>query len=144
MVFILSITGMKKDNRQEKLFTLTHLCIKIAAVIMLVVYLTVYLKTKTGVFLSYTGPALFFIIFLLYNRLTVHFHKKGFFTSWQAAEFYARCHKENIFIFQEENFEKAAGIYFSIFGTDKYLGAGTLPDHMADIYNAGKETTEKQ
>ena len=144
MVFISSTTDMRKDNRSEKLFNLTHLCIKIVAVIMLVIYLIVYLKTKKGIFLSYIGPALFFIIFLLYNRLTVHFHKKGFHTSWQAAEFYAKCREENISLFQEENFEKAASIYFSIFGTEKYLGEGTLSDHMTDIYNAGKEMTEKQ
>ena len=144
MVFISITTDMRKDNQSKMLFNLTHVCIKITAVIMLVIYLTVYLKTKKGIFLSYIGPALFFTIFLLYNRLTVHFHKKGFYTSWQAAEFYVKCCEENISLFQEENFEKAAGIYFSIFGTDKYSGEGTLSDHMADIYNAGKEMAEKQ
>ena len=134
---------MRNDKKSDKLFNLAHLGIKIVAVILLLVYLGVYLKSKSGIFLSFVGPAVFFIIFLLYNRLLEQFHKKGFYTSWQAAEFYRKCYKENISVFQEENFEKAADIYFSIFGTDKYLGVGTLPDHMAEIYTAGKEITEK-
>ena len=39
--------------------------------------------------------------------------------------------------------EKAEDIYFSIFGTDKYLGEGTLISHMTKIYNIGKEIIEK-
>ncbi len=134
---------MRKYNKPEKLFNIAHLGAKVVAVIMLIVYLIVYLKTKKGIFLSFVGPAVFFIIFLLYHRLLVQFHKKGLYTSWQASEFYRKCCEENISVLQEENFEKAADIYFSIFGTEQYLGIGTLSDHMAEIYAAGKEITEK-
>ena len=135
---------MRNDKNAEKLFNLAHLGVKIIAVILLVIYLGVYLKSKSGIFLSFVGPAVFFIIFLLYNRLLVQFHKKGLYTSWQASEFYRKCYEENISVLQEDNFEKAADIYFSIFGTEQYLGIGTLSDHMAEIYAAGKEITEKK
>lgn len=110
---------------------------------MFVVYLSLYVsKYNYDMLLSFVAPVVFFAIFLLYNRLLVHFHKKGFYTSKQAVEFYEKCHKQDISDFQKENFEKADDIYFSIFGTDKYFGEGTLPAHMADIYAAGKKQPE--
>ena len=139
-VFILSITDMRKDNMSKKLFHLTHFTIKIVAVIMFVVYLSLYVsKYNYDMLLSFVAPIVFFAIFLLYNRLLVHFHKKGFYTPEQAVEFYEKCREQDIAGFQEENLDKATDIYFSIFGTDKYLGAETLPAHMADIYAAGKK-----
>ena len=63
-VFILSITDMRNDKKTEKLFNIAHLGAKAVAVVMLIVYLIVYLKTKKGIFLSFVGPAVFFIIFL--------------------------------------------------------------------------------
>ena len=145
-VFIWSITDMRKDNMPKKLFNLTHLGIKIIAVLMFVVYLRVYLVSKLFTYerlLSF-APIVFLIVFLLYNNLLVNFHKKGGYTSKQAVEFYEKCREQNISDFQKENFEKAGDIYFSVFGTDKYLGDGTILNHMEEIYNAGKEITEKQ
>ena len=137
---------MRKDNMSKKLFDLTHFGIKIVAVLLFVVYLRVYVVTKFSdrMFFSFIVPAVFFAIFFSYNFLLVHFHKKGFYTSKQAVEFYEKCRKQDISGFQEENFEKADDIYFSIFGTDKYLGEETLSAHMADIYAAGKKITEKR
>lgn len=124
----------------KKLFDLTHFSIKIITVIMFVVYLSLYVsKYNYDMLLSFVAPAVFFAIFLLYNCLLVHFHKKGFYTPEQAVEFYEKCREQDISGFQEENFEKVDDIYFSIFGTDKYFGEGTLPAHMADIYAAGKQ-----
>lgn len=144
LIFILNITDMRKDNMSKKLFNLTHLGIKIITVIMFVVYLSLYVSKYTyNMFLSFVAPAVFFAIFLLYNCLLVHFHKKGFYTPEQAVEFYEKCHKQDISDFQKANFEKADNIYFSIFGTDKYFGDETLFTHMADIYAAGKKITEK-
>ena len=145
MVFIWNITDMRKDNLSEKLFNLTHIGVKVVAVIMLVVYLSLSTQKNTNkTFLSFVAPAVIFVIFLLYNRLLVHFHKKGSYTSAQAAEFYTKCRERDIYLFQEENIEKAKDVYFSIFGTDKYTGEGTLPAHMERIYNAGMETIEKR
>ena len=127
----------------KKMFNLTRLGIKIIIVFLLVVYMRTYLHEEDEIFLSFIAPVIFFIIFLLYNLLLVHFHKMGFYKSWQAVEFYAHCCKQNISIFQEENFDKTTDIYFSIFGTDKYLGEGSFLTHMANIYAAGKKITEK-
>lgn len=136
---------MRKDSRSEKFFKLTHIGIKIVAVILLVVFLLIYAQKNGGrTFLSFVVPVVFFVVFLLYNFLLTHFHKKGFYTSWQAAEFYAKCCEHNISGFHEETLGKARNIYFSIFGTDKYCGEGTLAAHMEEIYNAGSEKTEKQ
>jgi|GEM_PF-6626335 len=135
---------MKKDNMPKKLFNLTHLGIKIIAVILLAVYLKIYAKNKYEFFLSFAVPAVLFIIFLLYNCLLVYFHKKGFYTTAQASEFYEKCREQNISDFHEENLEKVTDIYFSIFGTDKYSGIETFLNHIKEIYNEGKETTEKQ
>ena len=136
---------MKKDSISEKLFKLTHIGVKIIAVILLVVYLWIYAqKHGNKTFLSFAAPAVFFVVFLLHSFLTVRLHKKGFYTSGQAAEFYAECREQNISQFNEENIEKIKRIYFSIFGTDVYLGEGTLPAHMEEIYNAGKEKAEKR
>ena len=88
-VFILSIADMKKDNSSEKLFKLTHLGIKIVAGTLLAVYLI--LKSRGGMLLPFIVCTVFLIIFISYNRLLVYFHKKGLYTSWQAAEFYKKC-----------------------------------------------------
>lgn len=144
-VFILNITDMKKSNILKKFFYFLNFSVVILALILLVVYLMIYTsKYNFNTFLSFIAPVVFFVIFLLHNCLLVYFHKKGFYTSKQAIEFYTKCCEQNISLVQEENFEKAKDIYFPIFGTDKYLGEGTLSAHMADIYNAGKEITEKQ
>ena len=137
---------MKKDELSKKLFDLTHFSIRIVAVLLFVVYLRAYVVTKFSnkMFFSFVVPAVFFAIFLSYNFLLVHFHKKGFYTSKQAVEFYEKCRKQEISDFQEANLEKADDIYFSIFGTDKYSGEETLSAHMADIYAAGKKITEKR
>ena len=137
---------MKKDSISEKFFNLMRFGIKIATVILLVVYLRKHASSATmwKTFLSFVAPSIFFVIFLSYNFLLVYFHKKGFYTSWQAAEFYTRCRERNICPFQEENSEKAQDVYFSIFGTDKYSGEGTLLTHMAEIYDFGRKITEKQ
>lgn len=129
----------------KKLFNLTHFSIKIIAVLMFVVYLRAYIVTKFSykMFFSFIVPAVFFAVFLFYNRLLVHFHKKGFYTTAQAVEFYEKCRDRNISDFNEGNLEKADDIYFSVFGTDKYLGDRTILAHMADIYAAGKKITEK-
>ena len=134
---------MKKDNLLKKLFNLSHFGIKIITVVLSVLYLIVYLKTKKGIFLSYVGPAVFFTVFVSYNCLLTCFHKKGLYTSRQAAEFYRKCREDDVSFINDKNFKKAEAIYFSIFGTNKYFGAGTFPAHMEKIYNAGRETTEK-
>lgn len=100
------------------------------------VYVTKY---RDGIFLAFIAPAVFTMIFLIYNSLLIYFHKKGFYTSRQAEEFYKKCREENICIFQEENLEKAKDVYFAIFGTDKYFGEGTLLAHMEKIYDTGRE-----
>lgn len=121
-----------------------HFGIKVIAVIMLVVYLRIFVsKYGHETLLSFILLAVFFIIFLSYNILLVYFHKKGFYTPEQATEFYTKCCEQNISLIQEENFEKATDIYFSIFGTDKYFGVGTLLTHMLEIYNVGKEITKE-
>ncbi len=130
---------MIKGNLSKKLFNLTHLGIKIITVIMFAIYLREYFRDKSPIFLSFLAPLMFFVISLLYNLLLVHFHKKGFYTPEQAVEFYEKCREQNISLVQEENLEKATDIYFSIFGTDRYIGDGTLIDHMGKIYNAGKK-----
>ena len=143
-VFILNITDMRKGNMLKKLFNLTYLGIKMIALVLVVVYLIIYLHNKDEMFLSFIAPLIFFIIFLLYNLLLVHFHKKGFYRPWQATDFYTKCSEQNLSIFQEENFEKAKDIYFSVLGTDVYLGKETFLTHMEEIYNAGRKITEKQ
>lgn len=134
---------MRKDNVSNKMFNLTHLGIKIIAVILLAIYLKIYAENKHEIFLSFAVPAVLFIIFLLYNCLLVYFHKNGFYTTAQASEFYEKCQDHNISDFHEEHLKKAGDVYFSVFGTDKYLGEGTILTHMADIYAAGKKTIEK-
>jgi hypothetical protein len=134
---------MKKGNMMKKLFDLSHLGIKIIAVFLLVVYLSMYVlkKYRDEMFLS-VYPFAFFIFFLSYNFLLVYFHKMGFYTSKQAVKFYEKCREQNISLV-EENLDKATDIYFLIFGTDKYLGVGTFLVHMEEIYNAGMEISEK-
>ena len=129
---------MRKDN---KLFNLTHLGVKIVAGTLLAVFLV--LKSRGGMLLPFIIWTVFLIIFISYNRLLVYFHKKGLYTSWQAVEFYKKCREQNILSFKDENFEKAKDIYFLIFETDIYSGEGSLADHMANLYNTGKEITEK-
>ena len=134
---------MRKDN---KLFNLMRLGVKIVAVFLLVLYFGIYVYPKNDrneILLWLIAPLVFSIIFLLYNFLLVYFHKKGFYTSEQAAEFYEKCSEENISVFNEESVAKARDIYFSIFGTDKYLCDGTILSHIEEIYNCGKEITEK-
>lgn len=130
-------------NCRKKLFDLTHLGIRIITVTMFAVYLKIYAENEYKMLLSFGVPIIFFVFFLLYNQVLVHFHKHGFYTLEQAAEFYEKCLEQDISDFQEENLDKATDIYFSIFGTDKYLGDGTILAHMADIYAAGKKITEK-
>lgn len=143
-LFILNITDMRKNNMSKKLFNLTHLGIKIVTIILFVIYLIIYVsKDDHRIFLSLVAPAVFLAVFLFYDILLVHFHKKGFYTTKQATEFYEKCRERNISDFKEENFEKAEDIYFSVFGTDIYLGEGTLLTHMADIYSVGKKITKK-
>ena len=142
-VFILNITDMRRGNMAKKLFNLTHLGIKIIAVVLLAIYLKIYAENKHEIFLSFVVPLVLFVIFLLYNCLLVHFHKKGFYTTVQSAEFYEKCRERNISDFQENNLEKAKDLYFSIFGTDKYIGEKTLDAHMEEIYNTGRKITEK-
>lgn len=135
---------MRKGNMTKKMFNFTHFIIKIVVVVMFVVYLSLYVsKYDYNMFLSFVAPVVFFAVFLFYNRLLVHFHKKGFYTPAQASEFYEKCRERNISDFKEENFEKAGDIYFSVFGTDKYSGDGTIFTRMEEIYNAGKKITGK-
>lgn len=116
----------------------------ITAVVLLILYLSIYVSRRDHeMFLAFIAPAVLFIFFLSYNCMLVHFHKIGFYRPWQAAEFYEKCREQNIYDFQEENSKKATDIYFSVFGTDKYTGEGTFLAHMTEIYNIGKETTEK-
>ncbi|MBO4699613.1 hypothetical protein J5690_08415 [bacterium] len=137
---------MRKGNMSNKMFNLTHLGIRIIVVLMFIIYLRMYLVLKFShdIFFSFIAPVVFFVVFLLYNLLLVHFHKRGFYTAAQAVEFYTKCRERDISLFHEENFEKTIDIYFSVFGTDKYFGEGTILTHMADIYAAGKKITEKQ
>ena len=135
---------MRKDKRLEKFFNLTPAGIIITAVVLLALYLSIYVSRRNHeMFLAFIAPAVLFTFFLSYNCLLVYFHKIGFYRPWQAAEFYKKCSCQNISIFQDENFEKAKDIYFSVFGTDKYLGEDTLPVHMAEIYDVGRKITEK-
>ena len=137
---------MKKDTKTEKLFKLTTWGVKIITVIFLLIYLIVRISqtSSNNIFLLFIAPAVFFGIFLLYNFLLVHFYKQGFYTSLQAAEFYTKCCERNISLFQDANSKKVEDVYFSVFGTDKYVGEGTLLSHMTEIYDSGRETTEKQ
>ena len=138
---------MKEENKLEKMFNLTRFGVKIIAVFLLVVYFGIYAHPKKNdrneILLWLIAPLVFSIIFLLYNFLLVYFHKKGFYTSEQAAEFYEKCSEENISVVNGESVAKARDIYFSIFGTDKYLCDGTILSHIEEIYNCGKEITEK-
>lgn len=131
---------MTKDGMSKKIFNLTHLGIKIVAGILLAIFL---IFKSRGWILPFIVCTVFLIIFISYNRLLVYFHKKGFYTSLQAAEFYKKCREQKIPPFQGENFEKAKDVYFLIFETDIYSGEGSLLDHMENIYNIGKEITEK-
>lgn len=137
---------MRKDKNLEKLFNLTTWGVKIITLILLIVYLRLHVSTTVigETFLLFIAPTVFFVIFLLYNGLLVHFYKKGFYKSEQAVEFYTKCRERNISLFKDENIEKAKDVYFSIFDTDAYCGEGLLLAHMEEIYNVGKETTEKQ
>ena len=121
-----------------------HSVIPVIAVILLAAYLIIYSLARKRILFSVIIPSVLSAFFLSYNYLLTYFHKKGVFTHEQAAEFYTKCRERNISLFQDSNIEKAKDIYFSVFGTDKYIGDGTLPAHMEKIYNAGKETTEKQ
>lgn len=118
----------------------------VAAIILLIVYLIIYTHYYPGkkIFFAYGVPLFLFTFFFLYNCLLTYFHKKGAFTSEQAMDFYRICSKSGIFFGGDTDMEKAKDIYFSIFGTDKYLGDGTLLSHMTDVYNTGKKITEKQ
>lgn len=142
---ILSIMDMRKDSKSEKFFNLTTWGVKIITVILFVVCLWIHSGAeRSKVFLPFIAPVIFLAVFLSYNFLSVHFYKKGFYKSEQAAEFYTKCRERNISLFHEENSEKAKDVYFSVFGTDKYAGEGTLLAHMAEIYDLGREITEKQ
>lgn len=135
---------MRKDNRLNKFFNFIHFSITIVALILLALYLKIYISPgENKLFLLFIAPSVLFIFFLSYNCLLVHFHKKGLYTSGQASEFYEKCRDRNISDFKEENFEKVSDIYFSVLGTDKYTGEGTIFTHMAEIYNIGKEIAEK-
>lgn len=120
---------------------MTHLSIKIIAGTLLAVFLV--LKSRSGILLPFIVSIVFLIIFISYNCLLVYFHKKGLYTSLQAAEFYKKCREQNILSFKDENIEKAKDVYFSVFETDIYSGEGSLADHMANVYNTGKEIIEK-
>lgn len=145
-VFILSITDMKKDRRIKRIFALLHKSIIVVAVILLIGFMVLYshMYSYDAAIFSYIVPFSLFIFFLSYNCLLTYFHKKGAFTPEQASEFYVMCNDAGIFFPDDVNMKKAEDIYFIIFGTDKYTGDGTLLNHMADIYNSGKEITEKQ
>ena len=137
---------MRKDKKLEKFFSLTRFSVVIIAVVLLVVYLIMFSlsRNRYKIFFSFIIPAVFFTIFFAYNCLLTYFHKKGAFTLEQAAEFYRKCSQSGIVFSGDTNMEKAKDIYFSVFGTDKYLGENTLLSHMVKIYNAGKEIAEKQ
>jgi len=125
-----------------------HKLIIIISIALLIWYLYIYAPQVGPIYkkfvLAYIVPICFFTFFFSYNCMLTYFHKKGAFTSEQAMDFYRICSKSGIFFVGDTDMEKAKDIYFSIFGTDKYLGEGTLLSHMTDVYNVGKEITEKQ
>ena len=145
-VSILIITDMKEDKRIKRIFGLLHKSIIFVSIIILLGFFVLYshMYSYDAAIFSYILSLSLFIFFLSYNCLLTHFHKKRAFTSEQASEFYIMCNDAGIFFPDDTNKEKAEDIYFVIFGTDKYTGDGTLLEHMVDIYNSGKETTEKQ
>lgn len=145
-VSILIITDMKEDKRIKRIFCLLHKSVIVVSIIILLGFFVLYshMYSYDAAIFSYILPFSLFIFFLSYNCLLTYFHKKGAFTSEQAAEFYIMCNDAGIFFPDDTDMEKAKDIYFVIFGTDKYSGVGALLNHMADIYNSGKETTEKQ
>ena len=107
-------TDMKKD---KKLFNLTRFGVKIIAVFLLVLYFGTYVYPKNDrkeILLWLIAPLVFSIIFLSYNFLLVYFHKKGFYTSEQAAEFYEKCSEENISVVNGESVAKARDILFNL------------------------------
>lgn len=137
---------MKEDKKIKQIFNMLYRSTIIVAIVLLIGYLAVYTHYYPGkkIFFAYGVPLFLFALFFSYNCLLTYFHKKGVFTSEQATDFYRMCNESGISFSGDTDMEKAEDIYFAIFGTDKYKGEGTLLSHMADIYNAGKEITEKQ
>ena len=136
---------MKEYKRTQQIFNMLHRSIIIVAIIILLIFFIMYshIYNYDAAIFSYVVPLFFLIFFLSYNSLLVHFHKKGFYTFGQAVEFYEKCRELNISLFQEENLEKSKDVYFSIFGTDEYLGNENLLVHLEEIYNVGRKITEK-
>ena len=139
---------MKEDKKIEQIFNRLYGSTIIVSIVLLLGFLAIYSLTETDyspkkfVF-AYVIPIFLFTFFFSYNYLLTYCYKKGAFKSKQAIEFYRMCNKSGISFLGDTNMEKAEDIYFSIFGTDKYLGEGTLISHMTKIYNIGKEIIEK-
>ena len=137
---------MKENDKLNKIFGRVQRTAVCSAVALLFVYLWIFgqIDNVRHKFIVWIAPLFFWFIFWGYTEIQIYFYKRGAFTPAKALRFYEKCEKSGVGLPSNDNFEKARYLYFAVFGTDIYSGAGAFQDHMAEVYSAGREIKLKK